>query len=116
LFDRQSCFERTYFVPILEGARNLSQEKFSILLRAIVGRHTGEMKGRAKVPEIAEVVRLWLPDADDEELKEATINLRRYLAAIYRIVLRLEADGKLSPVRDKLRADATVVSHIPNDA
>lgn len=73
------------------------------------------MKKRSQLPEIAEVVRTWMPEANDDELKEATVNLRRYLAVIYRIVLRLEAEGKLSAARDKLEPDATVDSTL-NDA
>jgi hypothetical protein len=73
------------------------------------------MKKRAQLPEIAEVVRTWMPEASDDELKEATVNLRRYLAVIYRIVLRLEAEGKLSAGRDKSTPDDTVEATL-NDA
>lgn len=66
------------------------------------------MKKREPIPEIAIVVRRWMPNASDEELKEATINLRRYLAVVYRIFLRLEAEGKLPEPRDNLDEDATV--------
>jgi len=59
------------------------------------------MEKRKTIPEIAEVVRHWMPDANEEELKAATVNLRNYLAVIYRIVLRLESEGRLTKVRDK---------------
>ena len=51
-------------------------------------------------PEIAEIVRYFMPDASDDELKEATVNFRAYLAVLYRIFLRLEADGRLHELRD----------------
>jgi 2,3-bisphosphoglycerate-independent phosphoglycerate mutase len=51
-------------------------------------------------PEIAEIVRYFMPDASDEELKEATVNFRAYLAVLYRIFLRLEAEGRLDEIRD----------------
>lgn len=66
------------------------------------------MKKREPIPEIATVVRRWMPEASDEELKEATINLRRYLAVVYRIFLRLEAEGKLPKPRDNSGEDDTV--------
>ena len=47
------------------------------------------------IPKVAEVVRHWMPDASEEELEEATVTLRNYLAVIYRTVLRLEAEGQL---------------------
>jgi len=59
------------------------------------------MEKRKPIPEIAEVVRHWMPDANEEELKTATVNLRNYLAVIYRIVLRLESEGRLTKPRDK---------------
>jgi hypothetical protein len=68
------------------------------------------MKKREPIPEIATVVRRWMPDASDAELKEATINLRCYLAVVYRIFLRLEAEGKLPEPRDNFRKDDTVNS------
>ena len=68
------------------------------------------MKKREPIPEIATVVRRWMPDASDAELKEATINLRRYLSVVYRIFLRLEAEGKLPEPRDNLGEDDTVKS------
>ncbi len=49
---------------------------------------------REPIPEITPVVRRWMPNASDDELKEATINLRRYLAVVYKIFLRLESEGK----------------------
>ncbi len=73
------------------------------------------MKKREPIPEIATVVRRWMPNASDEELKEATINLRRYLAVVYRIFLRLEAEGKLSEPRDNYLVDGTVEENINND-
>lgn len=51
-------------------------------------------------PEIAEIVRYFMPDASDEELMEATVNFRAYLAVLYRIFLRLEAEGRLDEIRD----------------
>lgn len=58
------------------------------------------MKENQNIPEIAEIVRHWMPDASDEELKEATVNFRAYLAVLYRIFLRLEAEGRLHEIRD----------------
>lgn len=51
-------------------------------------------------PEIAEIVQYFMPDAGDKELKEATVNFRAYLAVLYRIFLRLEAEGRLDEIRD----------------
>lgn len=51
-------------------------------------------------PEIADIVRYFMPDASNEELKEATVNFRAYLAVLYRIFLRLEAEGRLNEIRD----------------
>ena len=47
------------------------------------------------IPKVAEVVCHWMPKATEEEQIKATVNLRNYLAVAYRIVLRLEAEGKL---------------------
>jgi len=58
------------------------------------------MKKYSPPPEIAETVRHWMPEASDEELKEATINFREYLGVVYRIFLRLEAEGRLDEIRD----------------
>jgi len=58
------------------------------------------MKKQPPIPEIAEIVRHWMPDASEEELKEATINFREYLGVIYRIFLRLEAEDRLDEIRD----------------
>lgn len=41
-----------------------------------------------------------MPDSSDDELKEATVNFRAYLAVLYRIFLRLEAEGRLHEIRD----------------
>ncbi len=56
------------------------------------------MKENQNIPEIAEIVRHWMPDASEDELREATINLREYLAVIYRIFLRLEAENRLDEI------------------
>lgn len=56
------------------------------------------MKENQTIPEIAEIVRHWMPDANEDELREATINLREYLAVIYRIFLRLEAENRLDEI------------------
>lgn len=58
------------------------------------------MKENQNIPEIAEIVRHWMPDASDEELKEATVNFRAYLAVLYQIFLRLEAEGRLDEISD----------------
>jgi hypothetical protein len=71
------------------------------------------MRKKKPIPEIAEAVRLWMPDASEEEQKQATVNLRNYLAVIYRIVLRLEAEGRLGKSRDKISIDDRVES--PNE-
>ncbi|MDP1549305.1 MAG: hypothetical protein Q8L97_03975 [Nitrosomonas sp.] len=56
------------------------------------------MKEQSPIPEIADIVRHWMPDASEDELKEATVNLREYLAVIYRIFLRLEAENRLDEI------------------
>ncbi len=56
------------------------------------------MKENQNIPEIAEIVRHWMPDASEDDLKEGTINLREYLAVIYRIFLRLEAENRLDEI------------------
>ena len=61
---------------------------------------TSRMRKIKEPPEIAEIVRYFMPDAGDEELKEATVNFRAYLAVLYRIFLRLEAEGRLDEIRD----------------
>lgn len=58
------------------------------------------MKQIKQPPEIAEIVRYFMPEASDNELKEATVNFRAYLAVLYRIFLRLEAEGRLDEIRD----------------
>lgn len=73
------------------------------------------MKKREPIPEIAEAVLHWMPNASDEELKEATINLRRYLAVVYRTFLRLEAEGKLPEPRDNYFENGTVEANIKKD-
>lgn len=54
---------------------------------------------KTEITEIAEIVRHWMPEASDEELKEATVNFRAYLAVIYRIFLRLEREGRLDEIK-----------------
>ena len=61
---------------------------------------TSEMKENKNIPEIAEIVRHWMPNASEEELKEATVNFRAYLAVLYRIFLRLEAEDRLDEICD----------------
>jgi len=58
------------------------------------------MKENQNIPEIAEIVHHWMPDASEDELKEATVNFRAYLAVLYRIFLRLEAEGRLDEICD----------------
>lgn len=40
------------------------------------------MKKYPTLPEIAEIVRHFMPKASDEELKEATINFQAYLGVL----------------------------------
>lgn len=56
------------------------------------------MKEQSPIPEIADIVRHWMPDASEDELKEATVTLREYLAVIYRIFLRLETENRLDEI------------------
>lgn len=56
------------------------------------------MKEKLPIPEIADIVRHWMPEASEDELKEATVNFREYLAVIYRIFLRLEAENRLDEI------------------
>lgn len=69
------------------------------------------MKKREPIPEIAIVVRRWLPNASDDELKQATVRLRRYLAVVYSIYLRYEAEGRFPLPRDNYEDDDTVDSY-----
>jgi hypothetical protein len=73
------------------------------------------MEKRELIPEIADAVRHWMPHAHEEEQKQATVNLRRYLAVVYRLFLRLEAEGKLPKPRDNSEDGDTVDSYINND-
>ncbi len=67
------------------------------------------MKDRVPIPEIADIVRHWMPDANEDELKEATVNLREYLGAIYRIFLRHEAENRSHPICDNSEINDTVL-------
>ncbi len=40
-----------------------------------------------------------MPDADEEELKEATVNFRAYSVVLYRIFLRLEVEDRLDEIK-----------------
>lgn len=73
------------------------------------------MSKRKSAPEITPVVRRWLPHANDDELKLATSRLREYLSEVYRIFLRLEAEGKLPEPRDNYLEDGTVELNINKD-
>lgn len=42
--------------------------------------------------DISPLVKKWMPDATDEELREATVNFREFIAVIYRIHLREQAE------------------------
>lgn len=53
------------------------------------------MKQHIDPPPIADIIKRWMPDDSEAEQIESTQNLRRYLAVIYRSVLRREAEGKL---------------------
>lgn len=57
--------------------------------------HSPSVKPLPGIPKVAEAVKLWMPDASEEEQIEASENLRRYLEVIHRIVLQLEAEGRL---------------------
>lgn len=58
------------------------------------------------IPKAAEFVRHVMPDATEEEQIEATENFRNYLKVVYRIFLRLEAEGKLPEIPpEKLKND-----------
>lgn len=50
-------------------------------------------------PEIAEIVKYLMPDASEDELKEATVNFRAYLAVLYRIFERLDREGRLDEIK-----------------
>ena len=56
------------------------------------------MNEQSSIPEIADIVRHRMPDASEDELRGATINLREYLAVIYRIFLRLETENRLDEI------------------
>jgi hypothetical protein len=53
------------------------------------------MKPDQEIPEISDIVKHWMPEASEEEQKEATKNVREHLAVVYRIFLRLEREGKM---------------------
>lgn len=57
------------------------------------------MKKYSPPPEISEIVRDLMPDASDEELKEATVNFRIYLAVLYCIFERLEREDRLDEIK-----------------
>lgn len=40
-----------------------------------------------------------MPDANEEELKEATVNFRDYLEVLYRIFERLDREGRLDEIQ-----------------
>lgn len=82
--------------------------KSSRLVQWRILQHTLYMQLEKPIPEIAEVVRRWMPNASDEELKEATINLRAYLAVHYRIFLRREAERGKKAAFDESIADDRV--------
>lgn len=71
-----------------------------LLPQSTIFQQTDLMKQIKQPPEIAEIVRHWMPNASEEELKEATVNFRAYLAVLYRIFLRLEAEGRLDEICD----------------
>lgn len=54
---------------------------------------------KAEKPEIAEIVRYWIPNDSEEELKEATINFRAYIEVLYRIFERLDREGRLDEIQ-----------------
>ena len=66
------------------------------------------MKRNEEIPEIADIVKYWMPDASEEEQKEATVNVRAHLAVIYRIYLRLEREGKLHLIYEDLDENGRV--------
>ena len=73
------------------------------------------MKKREPIPEIAIVVRRWLPNASDEELKQATVRLRGFLSVMYRVYLRLKAEGRIPKPRDNSEDGDTVDSYSNKD-
>jgi hypothetical protein len=56
---------------------------------------------REPIPEIAEAVKHWIPNATEEEQKKATVNLRGFLEVMYRVYLRLKSEGKIPKAYDK---------------
>lgn len=51
--------------------------------------------------EISPLVRRWLREANDEELREATANFRSFLAILYDAYLKRERERERSRGRDK---------------
>ena len=84
------------------------------LVRETNTGHTFWMIKIKEPPEIAEIVRYFMPDASDDELKEATVNFRAYLAVLYRIFLRLEAEGRLHEIRDFPENNDKVIESKPD--
>jgi len=59
------------------------------------------------LPEISPLIEELMPHASLEEQKQATQNLRNYIAIGHRIFLRLEAEGKLNTIYDRRRDEPT---------
>ena len=55
------------------------------------------------VPLVLPFVRKLLPNASEQELIEATENVRRYVFQLYRIAVRLQKEGKLPLPKKKRR-------------
>lgn len=68
------------------------------------------MRKRTALPPVAELIKHWMTDASEADQIEATENLRRYLAVMYRIFLRLEAEGKLPPLKKDAGPDTEPTS------
>lgn len=56
-----------------------------------------------KQPEVIEFVEALMPESTHEEKVEATQNVREYLAFVFDIYKRLEREGKLEEVLERIR-------------
>lgn len=72
------------------------------------------MRKKETPPKIAEVVRIWMPEAREEELIDATLNFREYLGVVYRIFNRIEDEKHQADLRDRTEI-RDIVDNNPNE-
>ena len=74
------------------------------------------LKDMAKkdIPEISPLIEKWHPHATLDEQRQYTQEFRAYLAVLYRIFLRLDAEGFFAADSRESDRDAMVESDNPN--